>query len=96
MKDIFYLIIGRTGIRGTRKTKPPLKWDEISVKVSMEFPDVLFQRPLIEAKITVDKDMVLPETINPDIVINTKELIEQSTGCKIDFKVIKEDKEVKI
>lgn len=92
MRENFYLIIGKSGVRGTRKTKPPLKWDEISLKVNLDLPDILFQRPLIEAKITVDKEMVLPETINPEIVINTKELIEQSTGCKIDFKVIREEK----
>lgn len=91
METESYLIIGRTGIRGTRKTKPPLAWDEISIKIKLELPDELFQRPLIEASITVDKDTILPETINPEIVINTKELIEQSTGCKIDFKVIKEE-----
>lgn len=93
MKSSAYLIFGRSGLRGTRQSKPNLKWDEIAIKVSFDLPDQLFLRPQIEATITVDKDMVLPETINPEIVINTKELIEQSTGCKIDFKVIKEDKE---
>jgi len=91
MKSNAYLIIGKSGIRGVRRSKPGLKWDEIAIKVSLDIPDQLFTRPQIEATITVDKS-VQPEMIDPTIVINTKELIEQSTGVKIDFKIIKEEK----
>lgn len=98
MKEESYLIIGRTGIRGVRKSKPRLSWDEIAVRVILDIPNVLFERPQLEATIRVDEESVMPEKIFPDLIINTKELIEQQTGAKIDFKVIEyvreEEKEI--
>lgn len=90
MKSNAYLIIGKTGIRGVRRSKPPLKWDEIAIRVLLDIPDQLFTRPQIEATISVSPE-VAPEQIDPQIIINTKELIEQSTGCKIEFRVVKEE-----
>ena len=91
MKDISYLIIGKSGIRGVRKSKPSLRWDEIALKVSLEIPDILFERPALEATIKVDKN-IMPEKISPELIINTKKLIEEATGVRIDFRVIAEDK----
>jgi hypothetical protein len=89
MKETSYLIIGRKGIKSIRKTKPSLDWDEIACKISLDIPDELFRRPHIEAKLVV-KD-IPNEAYNPEIIINTKELIEQQTGAKIDFRVIHEE-----
>jgi hypothetical protein len=88
MKDKSYLIIGKNGIRGVRKSKPNLSWDEVAVLVSLDIPDVLFQRPLLEATIIVDKDKLQFQQISPQLVINTKEFIEQQTGAKIDFRIL--------
>ena len=93
MKENAYLVIGRNGIRGVRKTRPGLNWDEIACKISVDIPDELFRRPLLEATITV-KD-IPNTTLNPEVIINTKELIEQQTGAKINFKVIQKDEEKK-
>jgi hypothetical protein len=87
MKSTAYLIIGKNGIRDVRKNKPSLEWDEITVRLSIDVPDILFQRPLLEASIVVDKN-ILPDVILPDLVINTKELIERQAGVKIDFKIV--------
>ena len=88
-----YLILAKSGIRGVRKTRPPLKWDEISMKIELDIPKELFERPQLEANIRVDPEKVQPNQINPDIILNTKELIEQSTGVKIDFKVLPIEKD---
>lgn len=93
MKSTAYLILSKNGIRTARKSKPNLRWDEIAIRVSLDVPDILFQRPHIEATITIDKNKVQPEQISPEIIINTKELIEQQTGAKIDFRIIEAEKE---
>lgn len=86
MRTINWLIIDKNGIKGVRKTKPDLKWNEIAIKVILEIPKELFERPQIEAKIKVDE---IPNTaFKPDLIINTKDLIEQQTGAKINFKVL--------
>jgi len=71
-----------------RKTKPFLEWNELAVEIELEVPDELFLRPTISARLTV-KDV--PNTgYDIDAIVNTKELIEQQTGAKIEFTVIRE------
>lgn len=91
MKASSWLIIDRNGIKTTRKTKPELDWDEIAIKVNLEIPSELFQRPTIEATVLV-KD-VPNNAYEPEIIINTKELIEQQTGAKINFRVLPVEEE---
>jgi len=87
-----YLTVSGSGSVRFTKTKMGLAWNEVSIKVQLDIPDELFQRPLITAKLTVDRSIV-PEDHDMSLVLNTKELIEQSTGAKIEFKVIKEEEE---
>lgn len=86
MKITNWLIIDKNGIKGTRKTKPDLKWNEIAIRINLEIPKELFERPQIEATIKIDE--VPNNAYKPDLIINTKELIEQQTGAKINFKIL--------
>ena len=91
MKIVNWLILNRNGIKGVRKTKPDLAYNEIAVKINLDIPKELFERPLIEATLKIDN---VPNcAYEPEIIINTKELIEQQTGAKVEFKVlpVKED-----
>lgn len=88
MKITNWLIINKNGIKGTRKTKPDLAYNEIAVKINLDIPKELFDRPQIEATIKVED--IPNNSYSPDIILNTAELIEQQTGAKIEFKVIQE------
>lgn len=91
MKVSQWLAINKNGITKVRKTKPALDWDEIAIKVQLDIPDDLFRRPIIEATLVV-KDV--PNNVyEPEIVLNTKDLIEQQTGAKINFTVVKDETE---
>lgn len=80
-----WLIIDRRGIKGTRKTKPALDWDEIAVKLNLEIPDQLFQRPAIEASVKVSE---LPNNAyQPELIIDSIKEIENQTGAKINLTV---------
>lgn len=94
MKVNQWLVINRNGIVRIRKSKPSLNYDEIAMMLKIEVPNELFVRPTIEAKLQV-KDIPNTGYIVPDVVIKTKELIEQQTGCKIDFRVIEMPEEEK-
>lgn len=89
MKVKQWLAINKKGITKVRKTKPDLSWDEIAIQIELDIPDELFKRPVISARIEV-KDVPLAE-YDPEIIINTKELIEQQTGAKIEFTVVHEE-----
>lgn len=86
MKIINWLIINKNGIKATRRSKPNLAYDEIAVKIYLDIPKELFERPQIEANLKIEN---IPNiACNPDLIINTKELIEQQTGAKINFRVL--------
>jgi hypothetical protein len=91
MKESSWLVINKRGIKAVRKTRPALEWDEIAVKINLEIPKELFDRPTIEATLEV-KD-VPNNAYHPDIVVNTAELIEQQTGAKINFTVVQATEE---
>lgn len=93
MKVSNWLIINKNGVKAVRKTRPFLEWDEISVKLNLEIPNELFDRPTIEASIEV-KD-VPNNAYRPEIVLDTVELIEQQTGAKINFRVLPAEEESK-
>ncbi len=92
MKFVNWLIINKNGIKGVRKTKPDLAYNEIACKIQLDVPKELFERPQIEAILKIDN--IPNNACNPEIIVNTKDLIEQQTGAKIDFKIlpIEEDK----
>ena len=91
MRVINWLIINKNGIKGVRKTKPDLAYNEIACKLQLDIPKELFERPQIEARLKIDN--IPNNAYNPEIILNTKDLIEQQTGAKIDFKILqaKED-----
>lgn len=88
MNEDVYLIVGPNGLKGTRKTRPSLKWNEISIKVNLNIPNAMFKRPHVEANIVVKEEALSPIEIKPEILINTKELIEQQSGMKVDFNIL--------
>lgn len=88
-----FLIVNSNGSMSIRKTKPALDWNEVAVRLEINLPDILFQRPQLEARIVVSDKAVNPIKIGPEILINTKDLIEQQTGMKIDLRVLHFDKE---
>ena len=86
MKFTNWLVINKNGIKTVRKSKPDLAYNEIACKIQLEIPRELFERPAIEATLKIDN---VPNNVyNPDLIINTKELIEQQTGAKIDFRIL--------
>lgn len=88
---IGWLVINKNGIKTVRKSKPALDWDELAVKINLNIPKELFDRPQIEATLKIQD---VPNISNDyELIINTKELIEQQTGAKIDFKVLKTEEE---
>jgi hypothetical protein len=91
MKETFWIAISRRGSMTVRKTRPNLNWDEIAMQLKLDIPDELFRRPHIEATLQI-KD-VPNEAYKPELIINTKELIEQQTGAKIDFRIVEEPKD---
>ena len=84
-----YLNIKPNGSARFTRKKVSLDWNEIAIEIRMNIPDKFFERPIISANIMVD-DSLLPKQQPVDVILNTKEMIEESTGVKVEF-CVKED-----
>lgn len=85
MKVSNWLVINRNGVKTVRKSKPSLEWDEIAVKLNIEIPNELFQRPTIEASVRVTD---VPNTVyEPELIIADIKDIEQRLGAKVNLTV---------
>ena len=91
MKTVSWLIVNKNGVKTVRKSKPALEWDEIAVKISLEIPNQLFERPQVEAVLKIEN--IPNNSYSPELLINTADLIEQQTGAKVIFNVIASERD---
>jgi hypothetical protein len=87
MKRNFYLTVSRNGSVRATKSQPGLGWDEISIGMTLEIPDKIFQKPILNASITIPEDVAMKSPISAEVRDNVAEAIEQSTGLKFVIKV---------
>lgn len=92
MRTNGWLVVNKNGIKSVRKSKPFLEYNEIAVKINLEVPNELFDRPTIEATLKVED--IPNESYSPELLINTAQLIEQQTGAKVVINV-EEPKDIK-
>ena len=92
MKLHGYLNIKPSGAARFTIKKVGLEWNEIAIEINVKIPDIFFERPIIQATITVSEDLI-PKRQPVEMILNTKEMIEESTGVKIEFKVTKDIEE---
>lgn len=60
MKVKGYLVVTSNGSAKFVKKYPDLNFNEVAVGVNLELPDKLFERPVLNATITVPDNAVLP------------------------------------
>lgn len=73
------------------KNKPSLDYDEVAVKVELEIPDAMFEKPALEAKIVIPKEAVLSPVISADVINNVEDIILQNTGFEVKLQVIEKE-----
>lgn len=88
MKTTVYLNINSKGNVRISKTPVALKINEIRAKLSINVPDQMFDRPTINANITVDNAAMQPSQINSDLVIKAKELLQKSLGVDVNLTLL--------
>lgn len=64
------------------KRKPSTAADEIAIRLEVEIPDGLFQKPTLEAKITVPNGIHGP-IITTEVADNITDIIRRETGLTI-------------
>lgn len=93
MKTYFFLNVNRRGSVSTTKNTPSLKADEISIKLCLELPDALFNRPKLQANITIPDEAAKPEIINSLVIDNVQEAIKAATGLDFTISIVNQPDE---
>lgn len=91
MKVKKWLTITSRGSARLSQGKPMVRTDEVSILLSINLPDTLFNKPRLEAKIEIPEEAVGPDVLNSEVIENVKDAIKQSTGLTFAINVIKED-----
>ena len=86
MKTKFWLTINSNGTPKAQRTQPrKLQANEITMMVALELPSKLFERPQLQASISVPESAVSPTVITAQVADNIKESVKAATG--LDLKI---------
>jgi len=66
-----------------RKRKPRSGPNEIAVKINLEIPDSLFEKPTLEVSATVPEDAGHGPTINTEVADNIANIIRREMGIAV-------------
>jgi hypothetical protein len=90
MKTNFHLVINKSGSVKAVKNKPGLDWDEVSVAVIMELPDMLFKKPQLQASIVIPDSAAVPKVIGVEVTDNIRNAIQEVSGLEVRLNIISE------
>ncbi|MBV2138546.1 MAG: hypothetical protein KUF79_17200 [Candidatus Thiodiazotropha sp. (ex Ctena orbiculata)] len=88
MKVKKWLTVNNRGGCRLTKGKPSLDWNEVAIFLEIELPDALFDKPRLEAKITIPDEAAVSGVIDSAVAENVQEAIEQATGLTFSVAVV--------
>ena len=95
MKISQYLIVKKYGSvhypkYSSRLTagSPSLQSNEIAVKLNLELPDAIFDKPAFEAKVVVPDEAVSKPVIEASVIDNVEDIIKKNTGFEVKLMVV--------
>lgn len=66
-----------------RKNKPNTRQDEIAVKVQLQIPDALFEKPTLQIAAAVPEGSGHGPVITTEVADNIADIIRQQTGVEV-------------
>lgn len=86
---------GKAGVKLIDKLgRGSIPSNAVVLKLNLELPDALFQKPQLEATIKVNSDQVSKPVITPDVIENIREVLQKNMGIDLTIAVV-ENKEKK-
>lgn len=96
-----YLVITKSGSSWKKNYKieikerfPSLTGNQIGLRLKLEIPDALFERPILEATMKVPTEAVPKITITPQITDNIERIIREATGLQMKVGIVEHEKEL--
>lgn len=69
-------------------TSPSLRPGEVAIKTFVKLPNALFEKPSLQATITVPDASVFKKDMDAQVLSNIEEIIAQQTGATIELRVV--------
>lgn len=88
-----YLVIAKNGSVVIREREPRLSGNEIALRLRMEVPDGLFQRPVLLANMVVPEAAVPKGKVNVMMTDNIEKIIKEATGLTMRVTVEEQEEE---
>lgn len=73
------------------KNKPSTNSDEIAVRLDLEIPDSLFEKPSLQVGISVPDLVKAGSEITADVQANIADIIKRETGLTVSITAVEED-----
>lgn len=83
METTFYLVVARRGAQRITQTPPKLAPDEIAMQLHLVLPNSLFERPLLQARVTLPQGLHEPEPLSVEVQETVVASIQQATGLEV-------------
>ena len=83
-----WMVINSKGGARLAVKMPRLNPSEIAFQIQFVIPQALFHRPLVRARIEIPENVVLTDTITPEITDNIEEAIKSVTGLEMRVSVV--------
>ncbi len=90
MKVDKYLIINSRGGIAVRERTPRLGGNEIGLRLVIDIPQKLFERPTLVAEMKIPESAVPKSSITPAITDNVEKLIKEATGLEMRVSIIEQ------
>ena len=91
MKTKAWITINDRGSMRLTKGNTQTQTNEVSVRVNINIPDALFQKPRLEATITIPEEAIGPEMISSDVIHNCQDAIKETTGLDMIISVARDE-----
>ena len=78
-----FLIVNAGGQVRCTKSPPALQSNEVPLRLSIEIPDALFEKPRLEATIKVPEELACVPGIAANVIPDMQEAIQQSVGLDV-------------
>ncbi len=90
-----YLVINNRGAIAVREREPRLGGNEIALRLRLEIPNALFERPRLVAEMKVPATAVPKSSITVDVTDNIEKIIKDATGLTMNVSVVEHEEEEK-
>ena len=75
------------------KNKPSTAGDEIAVRIQMEVPDTLFEKPSLNVNLKIPDSVQAGGEITPEMTDNIADIIQAQTGLSVTVSAAESDEE---